>query len=127
MPAGKSILVPIINVECSTVEAPPFFGSNESELRACAAAFQDTATVGVVTVDDRELENLDRYRAQSPVFAFDAPAENVLFIPGPVSGESVSDGVWIFLAPLSRGGHTIHFEASFPGFPLNVTYHLTVR
>ncbi|MBI4583834.1 MAG: hypothetical protein HY717_07405 [Planctomycetes bacterium] len=65
-------------------------------------------------------------RGRSPVFTFNAPADNVLFIPGPVSGESVSDGVWLFLAPLSRGSHTIHFEVSFPGFPLDVTYHLTI-
>jgi hypothetical protein len=125
VPAGKAIFVPIANVECSTVEPPPFFGANEAELRACAKAFQDGATGMLCTVDGREITGLDGYRVQSPLFDFSAPADNALFIPGPVSGQSISDGVWLLLAPLSAGEHTIHFEA-FPGFPLNVTYILTV-
>src|SRR5712691_7423620 len=31
VPAGKALLFPIVNVECSTVESPPFFGSNAQE------------------------------------------------------------------------------------------------
>ncbi len=125
VPHGKAILFPIANVECSTVEPPPFFGSNEEELRACAMGFQDAATGMSATIDGREVLDLDRYRVQSPLFDFSAPADNVFFIPGPVSGQSVSDGVWLLLAPLSAGEHVIHFEA-FPGFPINVTYILTV-
>jgi hypothetical protein len=33
---GKSIFFAIANVECSTVEAPPFFRSKEEELHDCA-------------------------------------------------------------------------------------------
>jgi hypothetical protein len=127
VPLGKAILFPVINVECSTVEPPPFFGANEEELRECADAFQDTAFDLSATVDGRDIQNLDAYRTQSPLFEFSAPADNVLFIPGPVSGESVSDGVWILLAPLSSGEHVIHFAGSFPGFPIDVTYNITVE
>jgi hypothetical protein len=126
VPAGKAILFPIANVECSTIEPPPFYGANEDELRACAAAFQDTATGLVATIDGQELQNLDRYRVQSPLFPISLPADNIFGLPGPVSGESVSDGVWLLLAPLAAGIHTIHFE-SFPGFPIIVTYEITVE
>ncbi len=126
MPHGKAILFPVVNVECSTVEPAPFFGGNEAELRACAKAFQNTATGLSATIDGHDVPDIERYRVQSPVFDFTAPDNNVLFIPGPVSGQSVSDGVWILLAPLSRGEHVIHFAASFPGFPLDVTYNITV-
>jgi hypothetical protein len=126
VPRGKAILFPIVNVECSTIEPPPFFGSNEEELRACAGAFMDTAFGLGATVDGRSLQDLDAYRTQSPVFEFSGPDDNVLFIPGPVSGMSVSDGVWILLAPLSSGEHVIHFAGSFPGFPIDVTYEITV-
>lgn len=125
VPAGKAILFPIANVECSTVEPDPFHGGNEAELRACADAFQDTASGLSATIDDHEVQNLDQYRVQSPVFDFCAPADNVLFIPGPVCGQSVSDGVWILLAPPSHGNHRIHFEG-FPGFPIVVTYNITI-
>ena len=127
VPRGKAIFIPVLNVECSTVEPPPFFGANEAELRACAAAFQDPGTGMFATIDGHEVHHLDRYRVQSPLFDFDAPADNILFIPGPVSGESVSDGVWILLAPLSNGSHTIRFGGSFPGFPIDVTYNITVK
>ena len=34
--AGTKIFVVAYSSECSTVELPPYFGSNEAELRACA-------------------------------------------------------------------------------------------
>lgn len=114
------------NVECSTAEPPPFFGADEAELRACAGAFQDASTGMFASIDGRDAQNLDSYRTQSPLFEFDAPADNALFIPGPVSGQSISDGVWVLLAPLSSGSHTIHF-GGFPGFPIDVTYNITVE
>ena len=125
---GKAILFPVVNVECSTVEAPPFFGSNEAELRACAKAFQDTAADLSATIDGHEVPRIERYRVQSPVFDFTAPENNVLFVPGPISGQSVSDGVWILLAPPSDGEHVIHFKAAFPEFQfqIDVTYNITV-
>jgi len=128
VPHGKAILFPVVNVECSTAEPPPFFGSNEAELRACAKAFQDTAAGLSATIDGHDVRHLDRYRVQSPVFDFTAPENNLLFIPGPVSGQSVSDGVWILLAPPSRGEHVIHFKAAFPEFQfeIDVTYNITV-
>src|SRR3712207_5846860 len=33
---GTKIFVAAATIECSTVEEPPFFGSNEAELRECA-------------------------------------------------------------------------------------------
>ena len=127
VPLGKAILLPIINVECSTVEPPPFHGDNEAELRACAKAFLDSGTAVSANIDGREVQNLNSYRVQSPLFDFSAPDNNSLFIPGPVSGLSLSDGVWLLLAPLSAGRHAIHFVGFFPGFPLDITYNLTVR
>jgi hypothetical protein len=36
IPAGKSIFLPVLNLECSTIEAPPWYGTNEQELCDCA-------------------------------------------------------------------------------------------
>lgn len=131
VPAGKSILLPVANGECSNQEPPPFFGGNEAEMRACAISFMDTyLDLGslVATIDGRTVRNLTTYRVQSPLYSFSAPADG-LFGPTPVSGQSVSDGYWLFLKPLSEGRHTIHFEANFPAFsfPIDVTYNLHVR
>jgi hypothetical protein len=72
---------------------------------------------------------LGSYRVGSPLYNFSGPDPNILFVPGPVSGQSVSDGFWILLAPLSVGEHTIHFGGTFTqsDFTLDVTYHLTVK
>ena len=129
VPAGKSIFLPVLNSECSTIEPPPFFGSNEAELRECVAPFIDTATGLFATIDGVTVQNLDSYRVQSPLYEFSAP-DGGLF-GGPVSGaQSVSDGVWLMLAPLAAGDHTIHFGGTFnvgAPFTLDVTYHITVQ
>jgi len=129
VPAGKPIFFPVLNTECSTVEGPPFFGSNEAELRDCAAAIMNTAVDLFATIDGVAVSNLDRYRVQSPLYEFSAP-DGGLF-GGPVTGQSVSDGVWLMLMPLSPGSHTIHFGGTQTfgdvTLTLDVTYHLTVQ
>ena len=62
------------------------------------------------------------------------PADNVfapwgLTEPG-IYGPSVDDGIYLLVAPLAAGQHTIHFSAQsfWYGEPwaLEVTYHITV-
>jgi hypothetical protein len=134
LPAEKVLFFPIINTECSTVEAPPFFGSNAQELRNCAARLINGVDVGSLTVliDGKQVHNLRRFRVQSPLFDFLMPQDNFLGLPGVTSGSAVSDGYWLMLEPLSPGEHEIHFEGAFvsgagAGFSQNVTYNLTVR
>jgi hypothetical protein len=128
IPPGKALFFPILNVECSTVEPPPFFGADEEELRANAKAFVDPATDLFAEVDGVSIQNLDQYRTQSPLFSFDAPQPNVLGVAGPIQGESVSDGYYLLIPPLPVGEHTIHFGGTFPqfNFTIDVTYHITV-
>ena len=113
---GKSIFFPMANIECSTVELPPFFGSTEEQLRACAKCWADHIVPSLleVTVDGRALKDLKRYRAASPLFTFEYPADSIMGIPGgPATGQSVSDGYWIYLRPLSAGQHTVSFSGTF--------------
>ena len=44
------------------------------------------------------------------------------------TGTSVADGIYIMLAPLSPGAHTIRFRVDFPasGFSIDTTYNLTI-
>jgi hypothetical protein len=116
VPSGKSIFFDIANVECSTVEAPPFFGATEEDLRACARCWADHIVPAslAVTVDGRALQDLARYRTASPLFTFAYPADNIFGIPdGPATGQSVSDGYWIYLHPLPAGEHTVSFSGFF--------------
>lgn len=135
IPAGKVLVIPIINVECSTVESAPFLGSNGQELRTCAAAFVDGVGKNTlkVTIDYKSVRDVHEFRVQSPVFNFVMPADdNYLDLPGVTSGASLSDGYWLILKPLSPGHHVIHLEGAYvsgpgAGFSQNVTYDLTVQ
>jgi hypothetical protein len=125
VPAGKALFFPIINTECSTLEGPPFHGDNEAELRACAEGF----IFGDVfaEIDGVVVQNLDRYLVESPLFTFTVPPNNVLGIPAG-SGQSVSNGHYLMLAPLAVGEHNIRFGGTFTdfSFSLDISYHLTV-
>lgn len=137
VPSGKALFFPILNVECSNVEGN---GATPVELRACAAGFADGATGMFLEVDGERVQ-LRRHRVTSPSFAFSLPENNLLqffgvnapagsCIPG-TSCEpylAAGDGTYVMLAPLSDGGHTVHFGGSLPafGFSLEITYHLLV-
>jgi hypothetical protein len=132
IPAGKAIFAPLINNECSYVEKKDL--KTESELRACAIAGNNGATGLTATVDGVAIPNLNRLRIASPLF-------NLTFAPGngaglpPSSTQSVSDGFWILLHPLSPGIHEIKFGGAIVGFAEgtsnnfanDVTYHLMVQ
>jgi hypothetical protein len=128
IPTGTSLFLPVLNAECSDIESPPFFGADEAAMRACAQDFMSLATNMTATIDGQPVADLERYHVSSPFYSFNSPADG-LFGPDPVSGNSVSDGVWLFLKPLSAGNHTIHFTGSVPdyGFDLDVTYNLNVQ
>ena len=134
IPTGVAILIPIITGECSTIEAPPFFGQTDPQLRACADALLDGVDLASVkaTVDGVSVPALRNQRVQSPPFDFTIPPENnYLGVSGKTGGRSVSDGFWLLLHPLSPGQHTIHVEAMVTsgdaaGFTQRITYNLTV-
>jgi len=133
VPRNKAIFFPIINTECSTAEAPPFHGDNEAELRTCAGGFGDALDIRSlkVSVDGKKVRGLKDHRAQSPVFNFTLPTDDILGVNATV-GSSVSDGYYVMLEPLKPGDHTIQFEGACAvgspceEFSQNVTYNITV-
>ena len=132
IPAEKSIFFPIINVECSYAETPTF--RTETELRDCAQADQDTVSSLRLTIDGLNIENVTKYRTDSPLFNFTTP-QNGLFGLNSITSQGVSDGYFVMLKPLSPGSHEISFSA-FLGSPVttsplalteDMTYHLTIK
>jgi hypothetical protein len=97
-------------------------------------AFIDGVTYLDGTLDGVGLPNLFRYRAQSPRggFVLTLKSDNNFFAaPAGNYIPAVSDGYYLFLTPLSRGKHRLHFRALIgdpaqPSFFEDVTYHLTV-
>jgi hypothetical protein len=98
------------------------------EMRAALAEFIDSVVTLSVTIDGEPIENLEDYRAISPVFSITLPADNIFDAPEGVYFPAVSDGYWLLLAPLRPGDHVIHFSATTTGgFSQDITYNLTVE
>jgi hypothetical protein len=126
-------LFPLIASECSYKENPNL--KTETDLRACAIAPDNGVTHLELTVDGVNIQDLQKYRAESPPFNFTFSNDNLGGVaPGPTQG--VADGFWAFLPPLSPGNHTIHFKAvavqpattgTANSFVIDTTYHLTVQ
>jgi hypothetical protein len=134
IPSGIALFFPILNVEASVLEGN---GTTESQLRAAAISLQDHAENLACTIDGVAIQDLDSYRVQSPLFTFGPlPVNNLLGAPAGATSPSVADGVYLLLAPLSRGQHTIHFSGDFRftlaedgfdfKFVIDITYSITV-
>ena len=112
---GTSILFPILNVACNNLEAPPFFGANETEQRICANNFINATILESLQleIDGKVIDNLEQYRVDSPAGGFEFTAvEDNPFLTPVGDGTGVSDGFWILLKGLKAGEHTISFSGA---------------
>jgi hypothetical protein len=122
------LFIPVINLECSSLEAPPFFGATVGDRRACLQNPELAFTPLVAELDGtRIVGDFGPYTVTSPNFRLVAVAGNPLIPPG--TGFSVSAGTWLLLAPLSPGVHTLHVVGAVPAFDFvsTATYELTVE
>ncbi len=146
IPAGKAILVPILNSECSYAEFPSL--SSEEELLHCAEQMQDLVVHLEASIDGAIISGLVQYRVQSPLFNLTLGESNILGLPANTTTQAISDGNWLFLKPLSPGEHVIYFNGGLEarnitannnnssntidpfagpyGWDYPVTYHLTI-
>jgi hypothetical protein len=127
VPAGWSVLIPVVGSECSTVEATPYHGQTPDELRACAEQDVDRYVNIVVRIDGELVPEIDAYRVSSPPVVITLPEHNVLGAP---AGEAtvVGDGYQMMLAPLPQGEHEImvHVELDDGTVLPDKVLHLTV-
>jgi hypothetical protein len=101
------IFVAAVTVECSTAEAPPFFGENEAQLRACAEGL-DVFTTLTVTLDGEPVALTPVF---TPLLRVDLPADNILGVEAQ-SALSVGHGWVALLHPLPPGEHVIRIEGT---------------
>jgi hypothetical protein len=124
IPAGKAMFFPITTDMASFAKYPNL--KTESELISNVKSDIDQVKSLELTVDGTKIEGLDKYRVQSPVFDVTI-AENNLFEIKAGPTKAASDGYWIFLEALPKGGHTIHFHGLEHDFETEVNYRLTVE
>ena len=121
IPAGTALFAPIITVECSVAEAPPFHGEDETDLRTCANGLLDEASGLEVEIDGRPLNNPGAYRVESPLFQYGPlTTDNVLGLPPGTQSDAVGAGYALLLPPFSVGVHRITIRASVPAFGIAV-------
>ena len=116
---GTKIFVTPHTSECSTLEAPPYYGGDEAELRACARAVDAGVTGIVVTLDG---EPVAVREVESGLLSLDLPADNIFGAAAGTGEFSLAHGWVVLLHPLTPGAHeiTVHAEGTYLGAP-----HLT--
>ena len=118
---GTHLFVPIITVECSVAEGPPFHGDDEAELRACANGLLDLVSDPSAEIDGRPVQDPGAYRVESPLFRYGPlPADNVLGLPPGTQSDAVAAGYFLLLPPFSAGVHRITVSANVPDFGISV-------
>lgn len=133
VPTGTALYVPIINVDSSTLEEPPFFGATAAEQLAIASGFADFITDVSFSLDGRTLGNIADFRVASPQFTFTAPSPWIFGDTGG-TGQATGVGYFVLIEPLSAGIHTIHYTGAFKFSDApedyigsDVTFHVTVK
>ena len=136
IPFGRSILFPVIADLISFAE---FDFKTKHELRGYAKHDLDQTKNMMVELDKFQI-GTEKYRVQTDLFEFYNAKGDPTGMPSGFT-RGVSDGYWVFLHPLYKGNHTIHFEAEKPRprnenklhnsatsiFSINVTYKITVK
>jgi hypothetical protein len=135
VPANTALFLPLLNNAGIAYPAKPNPQPKPNQnqvpqLRTLyAAPTVDSATGLHVTLDGVSLLG-SVTRVKSPVFHFTTPAEDGFFDPGTYT--AVSDGYWLYLAPLPPGTYVLNFGgtafAGTPGeFSVDITDTITVN
>lgn len=134
LPAGTPLFFPVLN-NCWINNSGGYHrrhGGDAPDLTvpqmyAFVADQVDAVTEVHVTLDGFDLSALAARIASLP-FAVHMPDDNVWGLPGGTYSPGVSDGYWVYLAPLAKGGHVLNFGGSGAGgFTLDITYNITVE
>ena len=111
VPAGKSLLIPVMVVEVSDKESP---GASEEELSNAATKDQDSVNSLYLKIDNNEhsYQDLLKYRTHTNTFDVIFPDNGLFGVMKGGPSKAVADGFYILTEPLPTGNHTIHFKSS---------------
>ena len=103
VPSGKSLLLPVVNYECSFADEPNIFSENELKMN-CRREIE-IIKKAEVAIDGTKFDIKTLARIHTRLFNITLPVRNVLKISGRQT-QMVCDGYWI-LSKLKRGLHRI--------------------
>jgi len=103
--SGLALLLPVLNHGGTLADEPTF--KSDDDLQLHARREMDVISELEVNIDGMNINGLEEYRVQTPVFDVVLPKNNLFGgIPGPTKG--VADGYWLFIKPFALGKHKIH-------------------
>jgi hypothetical protein len=132
--ANTALFFPIVNVECSFFEGPPWHGDDEASMRSCANTILNGNTDIFAKIDGVNVD-VTPHRFESPLFQWGPlPETNIFGGPAGTTSDAVDAGYYLLLEPLGVGNHVIHFGATYPPLPpavleggvYDMTYNVTV-
>jgi hypothetical protein len=147
IPEGTALFFPILSTWTDNSACPisTWTSNTVEELQAATAGNWSAVTETACTIDGVAVGGLDNpqttgYRAQATPFSYTTAQTNSVLnwlygepcIPGGTTiGPAVADGVYLMLAPLAAGNHTIKFvgivgPTNAPYVALDLTYQVTV-
>ena len=116
-------------IECSNVEAPPFFGATAADQRTCAiSGLEKLSRTQVhiqairVCIDGAPATDImqDRFRAVSPQMRVNLPKDNILGVSARTA--TFVAAAWVaMIRPLAPGMHTIRVAVVVTNGPPTVT------
>ena len=135
IPAGKGLLIPVMEVEVSDKETP---GATEQDLHNAAKKDQDSVNSLYLKIDDKEYsyEDLLKYRTHSNVFDVVFPDNGIYGVMKGGPSKAVADGFYILTEPIPAGNHTVHFKSSLicldpdcvdPNYVQDVQYKINAK
>ena len=107
IPSDTSILVALLNSECSYAELTLL--KTEKELLECAENMQDTVGRGHAILSGINISNMIEYNIPTKIFNFTLPEDNILNLTSQTT-QSIADGNWLFLKPLPPGIHELEIK-----------------
>ena len=112
VPAGKGLLIPVMEVEQSDKEIP---GASVEDLTNAAKKDQDGVNSLYLKIDNEEYtyDDLIKYRIQpTEPFQVIFPDNGIFGVADGGPSQVVADGFYILTEPLTAGNHTVHFRSS---------------
>jgi hypothetical protein len=131
IPAGTALLATLLTGMCSYADTPN--AKSDSDLLSCAMSGDEGALIEM-SIDGVKLNDINRYRVQSPPFDLTIAEGNPFGIP-PGPTRAVADCWCIMIDQLPAGKHLIQYSVSISGNPTigmssyasEVTYDLMVE
>ena len=136
VPAGKGLLIPVMQVEWSDKESP---GASVEDLTTAAKKDQDSVNSLYLKVGDKEYnyQDLLKYRIHpTEPFQVVFPDNGIAGVTKGGSSTSVADGYYILTEPLTKGTYPIHYKSSLlcldpgcaePNFAQDIKYNIIAK